>query len=615
MPRSTPPDSGPEEDFIARLLSRKKRLLVNRSSQFQDSGFPNAEHLAETVTFAPQDGFIWLCGQRMMLLQGSAFGVMRRELIKSMGKDKARGLLTRLGWQAGARDAAQVAEQWPEGDHAALYSAGPRLHMLEGMVNVEAVRFEIDNSIGHFYSEFLWHNSLEADEHLAAYGLSDEAVCWMSIGYASGYASSLSGRLIVFRELECCGCGQAACRIVGKPANQWDDVSAELAYLDAEAFLSESNHPMPEDDGLLASEYEVDLSAEMVGGSSGFIAARQLLEKVAPTQATVLLTGESGVGKEFFAQTLHQHSRRSDRPWVALNCANLPENLVEAELFGVERGAFTGAERSRPGRFERADGGTLFLDEIGSLSASAQSKILRALQEGEFERVGGNTSIKVDVRVIAATHVDLRAEVAAGRFREDLFYRLNVYPIHLPPLRERREDIQPLMSYFLRRFTQRYEKNIPGFTTRLVNVLLTHTFPGNIRELQNLIERGVITCDEGEAMDVKHITLGNKESFLTPTGLTASGRLQPAAVAETVASAAVADAELGEDELFGAETALDNLRAFVSGQRRELGTTLEDVETMLIRLALEKSDGNITAAAQMLGMSRAQVSYRIKSQK
>jgi two-component system response regulator HydG len=616
MPRSTPPDSDQNEDFIARLLSRKKRLLVNRSSQFQDSGFPNAGQLAETVAFAPQDGFIWLCGQRMMLLQGSAFGAMRRELIKSMGKEKARGLLTRLGWQAGARDAAQVAEQWPEGDHAALYSAGPRLHMLEGMVNVEAVRFEIDNSIGHFYSEFLWLNSLEADEHLATYGLSDDPVCWMSIGYASGYASSLSGRLIVFRELECCGCGHAACRIVGKPANQWDDVSAEMAYLDAEAFISESNHPVQnDDDDMLASDCELDLSAEMVGGSSGFIAARQLLAKVAPTQATVLLTGESGVGKEFFAQTLHQYSRRSDKPWVALNCANLPENLVEAELFGVERGAFTGAERSRPGRFERADGGTLFLDEIGSLSLNAQSKILRALQEGEIERVGGNTSIKVDVRVIAATHVNLRAEVAAGRFREDLFYRLNVYPIHLPPLRERREDIQPLMNYFLKRFTQRYEKRLPGFTSRLVNVLLTHAFPGNIRELQNLIERGVITCDEGEAMDLKHITLGNKESFLSPTGLTAAGRLQAAPSVEQVPTEVVLDVERGEEELFGAETTLDNLRAFVSGQRRELGTTMEEVETLLIRLALDKSDGNITAAAQMLGMSRAQVSYRIKAQK
>ncbi|MCU1717948.1 sigma-54-dependent Fis family transcriptional regulator [Pseudomonas sp. 5P_3.1_Bac2] len=608
MPRSKMSAPSIEEDLLSSLLTRKKRLLVNRTSEFRADGLPNAEDLADTVAFAPQDGFIWLCGQRMMLLQSSVFGAMRAELISSLGLEGARSLLTRLGWQSGARDAEQVAKHWPDGDHDALFSAGPRLHMLEGMMNVEAIRFEIDNGIGHFYSELLWNNSLEADEHLATYGLSDDAVCWMAIGYASGYASSLLGRLIVFREIECSGCGHSACRIVGKPANQWADVDPELIRLNAEAFFGQSNHPQrsPEDEAL-APSIKTALSDEMVGGSSGFIAARQLLEKVAPTQATVLLTGESGVGKEFFARTLHQRSRRSERPWVALNCANLPENLVEAELFGVERGAFTGAERSRPGRFERADGGTLFLDEIGTLSASAQSKILRALQEGEIERVGGNAAIKVDVRVIAATHANLRAEVAAGRFREDLYYRLNVYPIHLPPLRERREDIQPLMNHFLQRFTRRYERNIPGFTTRLRNVLLTHLFPGNIRELQNLIERGVITCPDGEAMDLKHITLGNQDSFPLPAGLTLDGRLHGVAhAAEQPASTAA------EPDLCAAENALDSLRAFVSGQTRELGTSLEEVELMLVRLALEKTDGNITAAAQMLGMSRAQVSYRIK---
>lgn len=616
MTRTPPPVFSGDEDFISHFLGRKKRLLVNRANQFVSEGYPNADHLAETVAFSPQDGFIWLCGQRMMLLQGSAFGAIRRELIKAMGEDKARGLLTRIGWQAGARDAAQVAEQWPEGDHAALYSAGPRLHMLEGMVNVEAVRFEIDNSIGHFYSEFLWRNSLEVDEHLASYGLSEHSVCWMSIGYASGYASALLGRLIVFREHECRACGHAACRIIGKPATQWGDVEQNLAYLDPDAFFTQSSYPDHADGGEMAPAAPVEIT-DMVGGSSGFIAARQLLNKVAPTQATVLLTGESGSGKESFARALHKQSPRGDLPWVALNCASLPENLVEAELFGVERGAFTGAERSRAGRFERADGGTLFLDEIGTLSLSAQSKILRALQEGEIERVGGNTPIKVDVRVIAATHVNLREEVAAGRFREDLFYRLNVYPIHLPPLRERREDIQPLMNYFLRRFTKKYARQIPGFTTRLVNGLLAYSFPGNIRELQNLMERGVISCESGELMDVKHITQGNQELFPVPVWLSSDGRLQtPQSVQAGQSLAQIAAEATSEDlsqELQGVENALDSLRAFVSGQRRELGTSLEEVEVLLIRLALEKSDGNITAAAQMLGMSRAQVSYRIKS--
>ena len=611
---SSKPGRPADEEFLKQMLGRQKRLVVDRASQFGASGLPSAEQLAETVAFAPQDGSIWLCGQRVMLLQGSAFGAIRRELIEALGFDKARGLLTRIGWQAGARDAAQVSEQWPQGDHASLYSAGPRLHMLEGMVNVEVVRFEIDSGVGHFYSEFLWHNSLEDDEHIAAYGLGGEPACWMEIGYASGYASSLLGRLVVFREQECRAMGHQACRIVGKPADQWDDIDVDLAYLDPGDFLSRSTYASGTETTVADLEELAD-SKQLVGISSAFVAASQLLQRVAPTQATVLLTGESGVGKELFARTLHQASACRNMPLVALNCATLPENLVEAELFGVERGAFTGADRSRPGRFERAHGGTLFLDEIATLGLSAQSKILRALQEGEIERVGGTVPIKVDVRVIAATNVDLRREVEAGRFREDLFYRLNVFPIHLPPLRERREDIPLLMSYFLRTFSLRHGRQLAGFSTRLVNALLTYRFPGNIRELQNLIERGVIAAGDGEVMDVVHLAEAGAPLMETAIGLTPEGRLSAVQRREKTADTPQAPAVSAEnDSAIGAlaEPALESLLDFVSGRQRVLSTSLEDIELRLVRLALERSGGNITAAAQMLGMSRAQVSYRLK---
>ena len=601
-----------DEEFLKQMLGRQKRYIVDRASQFGASGLPSAEQLAETVAFAPQDGSIWLCGQRVMLLQGSAFGAIRRELIDALGFDKARGQLTRIGWQAGARDAAQVSEQWPEGDHASLYSAGPRLHMLEGMVNVEVVRFEIDSGIGHFYSEFLWHNSLEDDEHIAAYGLGGEPACWMEIGYASGYASSLLGRLVVFRELECRSMGHKACRIVGKPAEQWDDIDVDLAYLDPSDFLSRSTYTSGVETTVAKLEEPVD-GKPLVGISAAFVAASQLLQRVAPTQATVLLIGESGVGKELFARTLYQSSSRQHMPLVALNCAALPENLVEAELFGVERGGFTGAERSRPGRFERAHGGTLFLDEIATLSLSAQSKILRALQEGEIERVGGTAPIRVDVRIIAATNLDLRREVEAGRFREDLFYRLNVFPIHLPPLRERREDIPLLMSYFLRHFSLRHGRQLAGFSTRLVNALLTYRFPGNIRELQNLIERGVIAAGDGEVIDMVHLAEAGAPLMATAIGLTPQGRLsavQHEAADKVPTPAQSTEEEGGADAL--REPVLESLQAFVSGRQRVLNMSLEEIELRLVRLALERSGGNITAAAQMLGMSRAQVSYRLK---
>ena len=601
-----------DEEFLKQMLGRQKRYIVDRASQFGASGLPSAEQLAETVAFAPQDGSIWLCGQRVMLLQGSAFGAIRRELIDALGFDKARGQLTRIGWQAGARDAAQVSEQWPEGDHASLYSAGPRLHMLEGMVNVEVVRFEIDSGIGHFYSEFLWHNSLEDDEHIAAYGLGGEPACWMEIGYASGYASSLLGRLVVFRELECRSMGHKACRIVGKPAEQWDDIDVDLAYLDPGDFLSRSTYTSGVETTVAKLEEPGD-GKPLVGISAAFVAASQLLQRVAPTQATVLLIGESGVGKELFARTLYQSSSRQHMPLVALNCAALPENLVEAELFGVERGGFTGAERSRPGRFERAHGGTLFLDEIATLSLSAQSKILRALQEGEIERVGGTAPIRVDVRIIAATNLDLRREVEAGRFREDLFYRLNVFPIHLPPLRERREDIPLLMSYFLRHFSLRHGRKLAGFSTRLVNALLTYRFPGNIRELQNLIERGVIAAGDGEVIDMVHLAEAGAPLMATAIGLTPQGRLSAVlheAADEVPTAAQSTEEEGGADAL--REPVLESLQAFVSGRQRVLNMSLEEIELRLVRLALERSGGNITAAAQMLGMRRAQVSYRLK---
>ncbi|MCY1263161.1 Phenol regulator MopR [compost metagenome] len=601
------------EEFLKQLLGTQKRLVVDRARQFGAAGLPSAEQLAETIAFAPQDGNIWLCGQRMMLLQGTAFGAIRRELIEALGLDKARGLLTRIGWQAGARDAAQVSAQWPEGDHASLYAAGPRLHMLEGMVNVEVVRFEIDSSAGHFYSEFFWHNSLEADEHIAAYGLGNEPACWMEIGYASGYASSLLGRLVVFREEQCRCMGHSACRIVGKPAEQWADLDVDLAYLDAADFLSRSTYCSGEETEVAQLDEPTE-EPSIVGISAAFVAASQQLYRVAPTQVTVLLTGESGVGKELFARTLHQASPRRNTPLVALNCAALPENLVEAELFGVERGAFTGAERSRPGRFERADGGTLFLDEIGTLSPSAQSKILRVLQEGEVERVGGTTPIKVDVRVIAATNLDLRNEVKAGRFREDLLYRLNVFPIHLPPLRERREDIPLLMSYFLRKFSARHGLKPAGFSTRLVNALLTYRFPGNIRELQNLIERGVIAAGNDEVVDVVHLAEAGEPLRSAAVGLTDDGHLSKLAggTAASEAEPAVAGPGGREDERKVGESELASLQAFVSGRDQALSTSLKDIEHLLVQLALDRTGGNITAAAQMLGMSRAQVSYRLK---
>ena len=234
---------------------------------------------------------------------------------------------------------------------------------------------------------------------------------------------------------------------------------------------------------------------EIVGTSAALQRVLSLVSKVAPTDANVLVTGETGTGKELVARAIHRRSGRSSRAFVSVNCAAIPRDLIASELFGHEKGSFTGALQRRLGRFELAEGGTIFLDEVGELPLETQIALLRVLQEHEFERVGGTRSIRTNVRVIAATNRNLQEAIAAGTFRSDLFYRLNVFPIDMPPLRERREDIPVLVEYFVDHCARKVEKNIQGITKESLDLLCSYPWPGNIRELQNVIERSVIMCE------------------------------------------------------------------------------------------------------------------------
>jgi len=248
----------------------------------------------------------------------------------------------------------------------------------------------------------------------------------------------------------------------------------------------------------LALREEVDQTSmfeEIVGTSAPLRAVLARVSRVAPTDSTVLITGETGTGKELVARAIHRGSTRSSHPFVGVNCAAIPQALIASELFGHEKGAFTGALERRLGRFELADGGTIFLDEVGDLQSDTQLALLRVLQEREFERVGGNRSIRVDVRVIAATNRDLNAAMEAGAFRSDLFYRLNVFPIEMPALRERQEDIPLLVAYFVDRYARKAGKTIGNIDQRTLEILQGYSWPGNIRELQNVIERSVIICE------------------------------------------------------------------------------------------------------------------------
>lgn len=369
----------------------------------------------------------------------------------------------------------------------------------------------------------------------------------------------------------------------------------------------------------------------IIGQSTTLADVFKMLAKVAPTDSTVLVTGESGTGKELLVRALHDNSRRADKPFVPINCGAIPKELLESELFGHEKGAFTNALRSRAGRFELADGGTIFLDEIGEMDLSLQVKILRVLQEREFERVGGNVCKEVDVRIVAATNRDLEAEVAAGRFREDLFYRLNVIPLHLPPLRERGGDVL-LSRFFLDRFCLKKERPPLMLDPQVRSVFMAYQWPGNVRELENLMERLSILVDG----DVVHVDdLPSK--VLSQVGdislLPESPMPEPEVLPEICDRAAPA---AGEDAP-AAEEAQEALRqspadggavttAPAAGQggfvwptlqtMNEHGGNLKDfldaVELRLINEALQRADGVKNQAAELLGIKRTTLIEKLK---
>lgn len=577
-----------------------------------DIPLPSDADLRRLVHFSAGDGRIWLAGHRMLLLHAEALGGLRRELIQTTGREHTRRVFMRAGYAAGQRDAALARQVRPNASVIEQFSVGPQLHMLEGAVQVAVETFEMDIDAGHHLCRVRWDHSWEVETHLRDFGPQDQPVCWMLIGYASGYVSAFMGRRVIYRETECCGCGHAHCRIEGRPVDAWPDGEQLARDYDADSILVRIEDLQSKVDSLRSTLAPRDDSGEGVSLSRGMRRAVDLMRKAAVTQVAVMLTGESGVGKERLARTLHARGPRAAQPFVAVNAVSMPPELVHLELFGTDRvdavaggvasaagqsagiahGAAGGststatsaqhAAAGRPGALERAHGGTLFLDEVAALPLPAQAKLLRCLQQGEVERVGAAQPRRIDIRVIASSSIDLDAAVSAGRLRQDLLYRLNVYPIAIPPLRERNADIEALAQTVLRQFTSIHHKRVPGFTDRALDAMRSYAWPGNVRELENLIERGVILAAPGAAIDVD-------ELFTMPPGHT------------TVTINAAGHLERRDP---GGGAFLDEV------QRR--GLTLDALEDGLIREAVYRAGGNLSAAARSLGIRRPQLAYRLQ---
>jgi transcriptional regulator with AAA-type ATPase domain len=516
---------------------------------------PDGRDLSASLRFHPHEGRILLGDERMVLLHVHALAELRRELIDTLGIERARATFIRLGYASGQRDAQYARKLRADASPFDLLAAGPQLHALEGMVHVTPleVRFDIDR--GHYHGEFAWRNSAEVDAHLRVHGVSESPVCWTLIGYASGYTSAFMGRPIVYRELSCRACGARRCRMLGKPLAAWNPPLEEFAFL-----ASEPLRPTPTP---TTPPPPPQTTGPLVGASSAFRAIWSQLQRVAITDTPVLLCGETGTGKDTLARALHTHGPRAAGPFIAVPCAALrPE---QADELGR--------------RLAAAADGTLYLDDIEALPPNLQAELAHALDRA------------TDLRLVAASRHDLLHGTWSERLSPALLHRIGVFPVYVPPLRERRDDLPLLMRHLLEAQAARQRKRVPGFTERAAAALLEHDYPGNVRELKNLIERAVVLVADGAAIDVGHL-FGGLDRPVALLGLGADGSLRSAADAPPTPPP-IPDASL-----------IDRLL--------ETQTSLEALEEALIRGAVTRADGNLSAAARTLGLTRPQLAYRFR---
>jgi DNA-binding NtrC family response regulator len=529
----------------------------------------------ELLELDPEGGVIRFAGQRALLLDAVAMGLLRKYLVDNFGVTAARTVLTQFGFAHGWRRAEAMQSEFKWDSNKEWQDAGSRIYALEGLYCVEQGSHNPLSKEGRTITA-----SYEAEQHLLHFGRADAPACWTICGLASGYLSRSSGNTIYVLEDRCMGKGDSACHLIGRTREEWGDDRAEELHFFEPSRLKDCLDVSLQRviDTLKAAETklrthrrtlirmarDVEEPLGIVAKSVAMAQVVDLARRVAKVDSTVLITGENGSGKERVARLVHEESTRATGPFVAVNCGAITETLLESELFGHARGAFTGATQDRPGLFESANNGTLLLDEVGEVSPGMQIKLLRVLQEREIRRVGENKSRKVDVRILAATNRDLAHGVAGGGFRQDLYYRLKVVELHVPPLRERRDDILPLGRVLLADAALRLKRKIFGLAPGTADQLLRYGWPGNVRELKNAMERAVALA-RGDRVECED--LPDEIRQMSPRPLANKGKVQP----------------------------------------------LEDIEKEYILAALELNSGNQTLTAQQLHIGKATLYRKLRS--
>jgi two-component system, NtrC family, response regulator HydG len=467
-------------------------------------------------------------------------GLLRKYLVENFGLTAARTVLTQFGFAHGWRMAEAMQTQFKWDSDEDWRRAGSRIHALEGLYRVAP------GNKGPLSTEgAMLVASYEAEQHLLHFGQSDVPVCWTISGLVSGYISRSSGDEVYVVEDRCIGRGDAACHLLGRTREEWGDEHAEelrffapnhikdcldFSLQRVTATLKAAERKLRERRRALVRVVpDVEEPLGIVARSAPMRQVVDLARRVAKVDSTVLISGESGSGKERIARLIHDASPRAGGPFIAVNCGAITETLLESELFGHARGAFTGATHDRPGLFEAANSGTLLLDEVGEVSPAMQVKLLRALQEREIRRVGENRSRRIDVRVLAATNRDLAHGVAGGAFRQDLYYRLKVVELHVPALRERRDDVLPLARVLLAGAALRMKRELSGLAPAVADQLLRHAWPGNVRELENAMERAVALA-RGTRVELEDLPEEIRRA--APVTVAAAGPVRPLADVE-----------------------------------------------------------------------------------